>query len=149
MRSAWAARRQGACSLERPPAPHPHRDRPGTPRALGLQLGLAVRAARRPRRRRRPRPVRRGAGRYACHGAAETTFTSREIIMSHWIVALVSGLLGLLGIFLPSRAVDGGMYVFGFAVPGFGILMGFGLRRHSFHSYEPASRRASELRAAG
>jgi len=68
--------------------------------------------------------------------------------MSHWIVGFVSGLLGLLGIFLASRAVDAGMYVFGFALLGFGILMVFWLMRHAFDTSEAASRRASELAAA-
>jgi hypothetical protein len=52
--------------------------------------------------------------------------------MSNWIVGIVSGLLGLLGLFLASRAVDDGMYVFGFALLVFGVFMVFWLIKHAF-----------------
>jgi hypothetical protein len=52
--------------------------------------------------------------------------------MSTWIVGTASGLLGLLGLFLASRATDDGMYVFGFALLVFGIFMVFWLIKHAF-----------------
>lgn len=52
--------------------------------------------------------------------------------MSHWIVAIVSGLFGLLGLFLASRSLDDGMYVFGLALLTFGIFMVFWLMKHAF-----------------
>jgi hypothetical protein len=52
--------------------------------------------------------------------------------MSHWIVGIVSGSCGLLGLFLASRAVDDGMYVFGFDLLVFGIFMVFWLMKHAF-----------------
>ena len=52
--------------------------------------------------------------------------------MSNWIVGIASGLIGLLGLFLASHAVDDGMYVFGFALLVFGIFMVFWLMKHAF-----------------
>jgi hypothetical protein len=52
--------------------------------------------------------------------------------MSNWIVGIVSGSFGLLGLFLASRAVDDGMYVFGFALLVFGIFMVFWLIKQAF-----------------
>lgn len=73
--------------------------------------------------------------------------------MSYWIVGVVSGLFGLLGLFLASRAVDDGMYVFGFALLIFGIFMVFWLMKHAFDAgeapaAEPASSRRDNLAAA-
>jgi hypothetical protein len=56
--------------------------------------------------------------------------------MSYWIAGAVSGLFGLLGLFLASRAVDDGMYVFGFALFGFGILMVFSMMKQAFDAGE-------------
>lgn len=56
--------------------------------------------------------------------------------MSYWIVGAVSGLFGLLGLFLASRAVDDGMYVFGFALLAFGILMVFSMMKQAFDMAE-------------
>jgi hypothetical protein len=56
--------------------------------------------------------------------------------MSYWIAGAVSGLFGLLGLFLASRAVDAGMYVFGFALLGFGILMVFSMMKRAFDASE-------------
>ena len=52
--------------------------------------------------------------------------------MSTWFVGIVSGLIGLLGLAIASRALDAGMSVFGFALMGFGILMVFTLMKRSF-----------------
>lgn len=52
--------------------------------------------------------------------------------MSNWIVGTVSGLFGLLGLFLASRAVDDGMLVFGIALVVFGIFMVFWLMKQAF-----------------
>jgi hypothetical protein len=72
--------------------------------------------------------------------------------MSYWIVGAVSGLFGLLGLFLASRAVDDGMYVFGFALLAFGILMGFSMMKQAFDAgeakpSEPAARPIGKLAA--
>ena len=73
--------------------------------------------------------------------------------MSYWIAGAVSGLFGLLGLFLASRAVDDGMYVFGFALLAFGILMVFSMMKQAFDAREtvaaapevvPPSRLAAE-----
>jgi hypothetical protein len=56
--------------------------------------------------------------------------------MSNWFVGIVSGLFGLLGIFLASRAVDVGMHVFGLALFAFGVLMVFWLMKHAFDAAE-------------
>ncbi len=52
--------------------------------------------------------------------------------MSQWIVGIVAGLFGLLGLFLASHAVDDGMSVFGFALFAFGVLMVFWLIKKAF-----------------
>jgi hypothetical protein len=62
--------------------------------------------------------------------------------MSTWFVGIVSGLFGLLGLVLASRAVDDGMYVFGFALFGFGILMVFWLLKHGFDAADAKQRAA-------
>jgi hypothetical protein len=59
--------------------------------------------------------------------------------MSYWIAGAVSGLFGLLGLFLASRAVDDGMYVFGFALLAFGILMVFSMMKQAFDASEVAA----------
>jgi hypothetical protein len=58
--------------------------------------------------------------------------------MSQWIVGIVSGLLGLLGLFLASHAVDDGIAVFGFALFAFGVLMVFWLIKKAFDAGEAA-----------
>jgi hypothetical protein len=66
--------------------------------------------------------------------------------MSTWFVGTVCGLLALLGLFLNSRAVDDGMYIFGFALFGFGIFMIGWLMKRSFDEVD-ARKRASRLAA--
>jgi hypothetical protein len=61
--------------------------------------------------------------------------------MSNWIVCIVSGLFGLLGLFLAANAVDDGIYVFGFALFGFGILMNFWIINLAYDATERAQRR--------
>ena len=56
--------------------------------------------------------------------------------MSFWFVGIVSGLFGLLGVILASRALDVGMEVFGFALFGFGVLMVFWLLKHGMDAAE-------------
>jgi hypothetical protein len=60
--------------------------------------------------------------------------------MSYWVVGAVSGLFGLLGLFLASRSVDDGMYVFGFALFGFGIVMVFSMMKQAFDACEGEAR---------
>lgn len=56
--------------------------------------------------------------------------------MTDWIVGIACGLFSLLGLFLASRAVDDGMYVFGLALFVFGVGMIFFLMR--MHDSEEA-----------
>ncbi len=65
--------------------------------------------------------------------------------MSQWIVGIVSGLFGLLGLFLASHAVDDGMSVFGFALFAFGVLMVFWLTKKAFDAGEAADAEAPPL----
>jgi hypothetical protein len=63
--------------------------------------------------------------------------------MSNWIVGIVSGLFGLLGLFLAANAVDDGIYVFGFALFGFGLLMDFWLVKLACDTAERAHQRTA------
>jgi hypothetical protein len=49
--------------------------------------------------------------------------------MTDWIVGISCGLFSLLGLFLASRAIDDGMYVFGLGLFVFGVGMIFFLIR--------------------
>lgn len=49
--------------------------------------------------------------------------------MTDWIVGIGCGLFSLLGLFLASRAIDDGMYVFGLGLFCFGVGMIFFLIR--------------------
>jgi uncharacterized membrane protein (DUF4010 family) len=42
--------------------------------------------------------------------------------MSNWIMGILSGLAGLLGLFMASAARDIGIYVFGLALMAFSVL---------------------------
>ena len=68
--------------------------------------------------------------------------------MSHWIVGIASGAFGLLGLFLASRAVDDGMYVFGFALLVFGVFMVFWLIKHAFDAEAAVETGAARSTAA-
>ncbi len=65
--------------------------------------------------------------------------------MSQWIVGIVSGLFGLLGLFLASHAVDDGMSVFGFALFAFGVLMVFWLTKKAFDAAEAERAEAPQV----
>lgn len=56
--------------------------------------------------------------------------------MTYWITGAVSGLFGLLGLFLASRALDLGMSVFGFALLVFGVFMVFSMMKQAFDAAE-------------
>ncbi len=60
-------------------------------------------------------------------------------MISNWIIGIVSGLFGLLGLFLAANAVDLGITVFGFGLFAFGILMIFGIIKTSHDAAHHAS----------
>lgn len=56
----------------------------------------------------------------------------------NWCVGALIGVLGLVGLFLASRAVDDALYIFGLALFGFAILFIFGTIRRAFDEAEAA-----------
>lgn len=56
-------------------------------------------------------------------------------------IMIVSGLFGLLGLTLASRAVDGGIYLFGLVLFCFAILMNFRLLKQHFDAVDAKASR--------
>ena len=58
--------------------------------------------------------------------------------MSHWIMGIISGLAGLLGLVMAAAARDTGIYVFGLALLAFGVLFSWFMIKTA---YDEAERR--------
>src|SRR5579871_3130104 len=108
MRFAWVCRHGGTSDGQ---SLHPHSGgaRFGAFRPRGVPVGAAQ------------RPVRRSGGiRWA--NLVRRRLTVKEKAMSHWIMGTLAGLSALAGLFLAGAARDTGIYIFGLALFGAGIL---------------------------
>jgi hypothetical protein len=63
--------------------------------------------------------------------------------LSSWAIGAVVALLGVLGLVLASRAMDGAVALFGLALFGFAVLFDFGLIRRAYDERERAAAEAA------
>ena len=59
--------------------------------------------------------------------------------MSHWIMGILSGLFGLIGLFMASAAHDRGIFIFGFALMVFAVLFCWFMIKTAFDEAERAA----------
>ena len=58
--------------------------------------------------------------------------------MSHWIMGILAGLFALLGLLMAGRAQDAGIFIFGLALFGGGVLFVFWMVKTAFDEAERA-----------
>ena len=59
--------------------------------------------------------------------------------MSHWIMGILAGLGGLIGLFMASAAHDIGIYIFGMALMAFAVLFCWFMIKTAFDEAERGS----------